>query len=640
MDARRGLIGGVLVAGIGLLASACGGGQSANEPSGPVVADVAQATCTGPVRDGIALDPTAVACADNGFQPADDEFTFPNWGGAGQVDAASLVALFGPDAVCADQTASSCTLFPAARDWLAQINDAMAGGRCEGMAVLSARLDAGTDAASTLQSGAQDASDLTQDTPPVTRTIEYWWTTQFLPEVADPTAQVRSQQPADLVAALIQGLQEGKGYTLGMYFNGSGHAVTPFAVSQVGDTYDIAIYDNNFPSTIGHVLVDAATQTWTYDQATVNPGVQQQAWTGTGPGSLDLTAMQWRNGPFTAPFADTSAGDTAKDGERTILVTGRGAATEDNDSVGALVTVGNATFDTLDAKASLPNGISITQVRGRSTIVGVQIKATAEAGTVSVQPRIVRTAPSAPTGREAVAGTAWVSVDAVGAPRVTARAKLSTNAGFTATADSSGAAAVRTDPGTKAQVSVANGRRSFSLRMRGDELLDVQPAENGDADISLVDEAGDELSYVLDDETDGGVLDEVADVVDGEFSIEESEAEAEALDSQDSLDGGDDPTADQSGQDSGQDGQDATDSGSGGNGSGDNGSGDQADPGGDQGSDPGNDQAGNDQPADAPIDDQPQDSSDNAGDTGGDSGGAPVEDPGAGADTGGGGNEG
>jgi len=69
---------------------------------------------------------------------------------------------------------------------------------------------------------------------------------------------------------LIDGLRKGSGFTLGLYSEGAGHTVTPFAVSKSGSVFDIAVYDSNFPQEVTHVLVDEETQTWRYDVAAIN----------------------------------------------------------------------------------------------------------------------------------------------------------------------------------------------------------------------------------------------------------------------------------------------------------------------------------------------------------------------------------
>ncbi|MFM8351361.1 MAG: hypothetical protein ACKN9D_09860, partial [Actinomycetales bacterium] len=302
-----------------LLALALGGCAGAD----PVAQSVDQSPlteqrCSGPTRPGVALDPAAQKCADNGFDPSADEFNFPNWGDPGSLDDLSLAALFGRQAVCAKTLADGCVLLPAAHAWMDQVNEAMTAGRCEGMAVLAGRLEDGGAPVMQLQPGAQSTVQLTQSRRQVVSQIEQWWATQLMDEVVEPTAKMRAQQPSAVVEALIEGLQDGAAFTLGMYYQGAGHSVTPFAVSKAGKIYDIAVYDSNFPGTVRHVLVDEVLQTWTYDTGAVNPSVTSTQWSGQGPGTLELTAMTWRERIFTAPFQDTAVSASAV---RTVLVT-------------------------------------------------------------------------------------------------------------------------------------------------------------------------------------------------------------------------------------------------------------------------------------------------------------------------------
>ncbi|MFM8895161.1 MAG: hypothetical protein ACKOE2_07250, partial [Actinomycetales bacterium] len=173
-------------------------------------------------------------------------------------------------------------MFPAAKAWLDQINAAMMGGRCEGMAVLSGRLADGGSSVAALQEGAVVTFDLSKQTTPVVNQIESLWATQLMPEVADPTGASRALQPSEVAATLIEGLRQDSGYTLGMYFEGAGHAVTPIAVSQANGVYDVAIYDSNAPETVSHLLIDPVAQTWVY----LGTDAEQSAssWQGTGPG--------------------------------------------------------------------------------------------------------------------------------------------------------------------------------------------------------------------------------------------------------------------------------------------------------------------------------------------------------------------
>jgi hypothetical protein len=512
-----------------LLLGACGDETSSADALGadaPRTGSADEIVCEGQPRAGVALDPQAAACADNGFEPQVDVFAFENFGGTGTLDATGMVALFGPESVCAEGAGEGCTLFPAARAWLEQVNQAMSAGRCEGMAVVAARLEEGGEPVSMLQSGAQATVDLLQETESVVGEIEYWWATQVVPEVAEPTAQVRALQPSEVVATLIQGLMDGTGYTLGMYSDAGGHAVTPFAVSQSTDgTLDIAIYDNNYPTVISHVIVDPSAETWTYDMGATNPSVEASAWTGTGPGTLDLTAMDWRSGPFAAPFADSEGASTRGDVSRTFLVTA--GLKPGEGSVGAQITVGGVSIDTtsgVDEALSLPEGVVVTPIKasggGRGTVVGVQITAPSSIGEVSVTPLVKRN-PAALSGegtsRRIVAA---VSVDAPGQPRVTVAAPSAAQ-GDQVILTSAGNGSTRVKAGgARALASIATGRASVTIPVPRSGEIEVGDDEGGQAEVLIIDEDGEEYVVNVEGLTEGEIVELVATLADGEWTLE------------------------------------------------------------------------------------------------------------------------
>src|SRR4051812_45196816 len=116
--------------------------------------------------------------ADLGFRPDANGFGFPNYGGQGETNLTpnDLRRMFGHSA-CTSIEGGECTLTPPGNQWLEQINSAMNGGHCEGMAVLSNLFytgkikpaDFGADAVPALQIAGNE---------PLQREIAYWWATQ------------------------------------------------------------------------------------------------------------------------------------------------------------------------------------------------------------------------------------------------------------------------------------------------------------------------------------------------------------------------------------------------------------------------------------------------------------------------------
>ena len=258
-------------------------------------------------------------CVDNGFRIKADDFSFSNWGRSTEADAnvtiQTLIDLFGHSAVCVDGPTTECVMRPTTVQKLDEWNNALAGGRCEGLATLSTRFLLKLDNPTTFKSDATRVADLQRGNQLLDSTIVYWWATQFLTEVSDRAATSRTKSPLQLVDDLIQGLANGVGYTVGLYFGSSGHAVTPFAVTHRGNDFIIHVYDNNFPGVRKEIVVNGTTNAWNYSAARAQPDGSSVDWTGA-TGTLELTPMSSRKGPFECAFCSTSP--TATDTVLTI----------------------------------------------------------------------------------------------------------------------------------------------------------------------------------------------------------------------------------------------------------------------------------------------------------------------------------
>ncbi len=248
-------------------------------------------------------------CLDKDFRWSTDDFSFANWGSStmatGNVTAQTLVSLFGHDAVCVASEASSCILRPAAIQKLEEWNTALNGGRCEGLATLSTRLRLGMESLSAYQPNARNTAELSVDNPLLNESIVRWWATQFLEEVTHRAAEARERSPLQLVGDLFFSLGNDRGDTIGMYQGTSGHSVTPFAITLRGDDFIIHVYDNNHPGKRFEIFVNSKTNTWRYPNAFHGLDGSVITWKG-GTGSLELTPMSSRKGPFRCPFCTTS----------------------------------------------------------------------------------------------------------------------------------------------------------------------------------------------------------------------------------------------------------------------------------------------------------------------------------------------
>jgi hypothetical protein len=588
--------------GLTLVLSACGGTTSsdvtpsntANAATGAAIADSASyelPDCTG-------LDPAE--CSYDGFDPSLDGFSFANWGDVGNLNAAGLIALFGRDAVCADDSTTSCVLYPAAREWALQVNEAMAGGHCEGMAVMAQRLYQGDISPAALDPAAASTFDLALEDPDVSGAIEVWWATQMLPPVQEAYMSFHSLQPSEIAEELAYGLQSGAGYTMGIYSPGGAHAITPIAVLKQGNLYTVAAYDNNYPGTVQHVEIDASTETWSYAAGATNPDAPTGGWEG-GIGTIELTPMEVRSLPAGAPFDDgtTKGSAGSSKGISTIMAT----SSDPTSRVGLLVTVNGTTYDTTDPAIVLPAGVMSRSTLG-ATLAGKGMVVTIDrkiVGSFSVQP-----AWTMPASATSASTPITVSIDAVGSPRITLTTEALADPAKDASFDVDARGTVKTSAaeGVESTVNIANGLNSLDLTVPGGLVISVNPGEsNGTALIQYVDDNGLVVAtWELDDETDSGrVVDGVVtfDSETGDLSVDESFAQSEEVDADevstylDSIDGSVDGSVD--GVDGSVDGDTSS-----------NNSGDTAD-------DPAADEpAGNskDTPADEPAVDESGDSAD------------------------------
>lgn len=103
-------------------------------------------------------------CFDSGFRIASDDFSFTNWGRSNNADSnvtvQTLIDLFGHSSICMPGATTACVMRPSTIQQLEQWNNALSGGRCEGIATLASRLFLKYDRPDDFAPGVQKAADL------------------------------------------------------------------------------------------------------------------------------------------------------------------------------------------------------------------------------------------------------------------------------------------------------------------------------------------------------------------------------------------------------------------------------------------------------------------------------------------------
>jgi hypothetical protein len=248
------------------------------------------------------------------FTPETDSFSFENFGG-GEPPADLTVnmarRMYGDAQVCQTVVDNQCTPYPVILQLIAQANRSMKGGLCEGLAVLSLRLSGDVSAVQNFQQ-VQTVATMVKDDPALLSELAFWYVTQFAPEVQERASVYRQMEPMDLARILLEDFEESTaggqatGFTIGIYSDEGGHAVTPYRVEATNHGYRIYIYDSNWPN--DERWIDVDEDGWTYALAATNPTEQASAWSG-GAGTMELTPMTARKPPFDCPFCPTE-GDT------------------------------------------------------------------------------------------------------------------------------------------------------------------------------------------------------------------------------------------------------------------------------------------------------------------------------------------
>lgn len=306
--------------------------------------------------------------ADSGFDVKTDGFSFENYGnakGVSNLKANDMRRMFG-DKVCTRIKNDKCTLTSPARQWMKEINTAMDGGHCEGMAVTSLTMFHKIEDPNTF--GAPKTNDLAFDgNTPLQETIAYWWATQS----TEPTmSSMITGKPSDIIKLLAASLSQGQNadtfYSIGIYMadGTGGHAVTPVSITDLGDgKVGLNIYDNNWPNELRTINVDTNAETWSY-QASTNPDEQESLYSGD---TLELTPSKARLETQDCDFCGGKGSkNTTKGAMNTFILSSSGMASSAGGASGASG-MGTSLFVTPDNKRiGYQNGKLINEIPGAS----------------------------------------------------------------------------------------------------------------------------------------------------------------------------------------------------------------------------------------------------------------------------------
>jgi hypothetical protein len=229
--------------------------------------------------------------ASLGFDLSVDAFSFVNWanrGGEHAFDQSAMVEIFGAYQVCKSAVPVGCELTNAAEEMRDRLEEGLAEGHCEGMVVAAALNYLGRiNGTGSVAGGSRNESKTA---------ISKWWATQFDPDVRLASTRTRILMPSELARTIFERIVDREPVTMGVYADGFAHSVLPISATWFGSVLAVGVYDPNSPDQERYVMIDTATESWTYETYVHRVGVLETV-SGLGSGGLDLVPIETRSLP-------------------------------------------------------------------------------------------------------------------------------------------------------------------------------------------------------------------------------------------------------------------------------------------------------------------------------------------------------
>lgn len=297
----------LLVCGVALLA-ACGPGGTGGGSGG--------GSGGGPAASGA-----------SGFKTNPNGMSFQNYTNDGVTNLTAVeVRRFFGDGVCASMAGGSCTLTPAAGQWMEQANQMMNGGHCFGISHFTNLVHKGVLKAADYGGGSNAYDLMLTNNEALQREIAFWMATQ-LTAPANTSVQAARPTPGQLLNQLSTGWSKGESFTLAFFFRkgGGGHAVTPVAIRDgTGGKKELVIYDNNYPGMDRVITFDPSNDSWAYSTA-ANPAEGANDYDGDGT-TKNIFAVPVADAqkPQTCTFCGDASPSMAMSSSRTVGAAGGG----------------------------------------------------------------------------------------------------------------------------------------------------------------------------------------------------------------------------------------------------------------------------------------------------------------------------
>ena len=252
------------------------------------------------------------------FNPAEDGFGFANFaGGSGpsSIVTNDLIDLFGSNGLCIPNDSLSCVPYPGIQLFVEILNNALSRGLCYGISASVSNHFSGNIALNGIELETGSVVNLSRGDD-LDHTIAKYHIMQLSEEYREISDVYFATQPEVIAEELIASFETQVDrltppYTLALYTDAGGHAITPIGIEETASGYRVAVYDSNWPKETLWVEIDR--NSWTYQSG-------PDLWQGQGAGSMSLVPHSIPDDVFKCFFCQAFSNNTSDNTSSVILV--------------------------------------------------------------------------------------------------------------------------------------------------------------------------------------------------------------------------------------------------------------------------------------------------------------------------------
>ena len=265
----------------------------------------------------------------NFFDPTEDGFGFTNFAGgsgAATIQVNDLVELFGSDGLCIPGNSGICEPYPGVDLFLGQLNAVLANGLCYGISASATNHFSGDNILGGVGWETTALVDLNRGDE-LDHSIAKLHMMQFSEEYRAVLDTYLDDQPDEIAKELIASFEDPENgstppYTLALYTDEGGHAITPIGIEETESGYRVSVYDSNWPKETRWVDIDG--DSWEYQGSAVLITEDKNSggglWTGQGSGTMALIPHTIPKNGFDCFFCQETGSSLSKSTGSVILV--------------------------------------------------------------------------------------------------------------------------------------------------------------------------------------------------------------------------------------------------------------------------------------------------------------------------------